>query len=98
MFPVEAEADLGGVKALLVHEFPAARRRPAEVAAVKSRGIALVLCGHTHVPADVEADGLRLLNPGSVADGRRWTGGRTAGLLEVTGRRPRWRLVPMERR
>ena len=98
MFPAVVETDLGGVSTLLVHEFPAARRTGAEIAALESRGIALVLFGHTHVAADLESGGVRMLNPGSVADGGRSHGGRTAGLLLIRGRRLSWRLVPMERR
>jgi uncharacterized protein len=43
-----------------------------------------VVFGHSHIPMDLEADGLRLFNPGSPTDKRRQPHG-TMGLLEVAG-------------
>lgn len=43
----------------------------------------LVVFGHSHIPLDLQGDGLRLFNPGSPTDRRRQPRG-TMGLLEIT--------------
>lgn len=55
----------------------------------------VVVFGHSHVPMDVEQDGLRLFNPGSPTDRRTQAQG-TVGLLEIAeGRVIESRIVPV---
>ena len=43
----------------------------------------LVIFGHSHIPMDLSAGGLRIFNPGSPTDRRRQPAG-TIGLLEIS--------------
>ncbi|HET7516235.1 MAG TPA: metallophosphoesterase family protein, partial [Actinomycetes bacterium] len=45
-------------------------------------GVELVVFGHSHIPLDLTADGVRIFNPGSPTDRRRQPRG-TMGLLRV---------------
>lgn len=55
----------------------------------------VVVFGHSHVPMNVEQDGLRLFNPGSPTDRRTQARG-TVGLLEIAdGRVVESRIVPV---
>jgi uncharacterized protein len=54
-----------------------------------------VVFGHSHIPLDESADGLRIFNPGSPTDRRRQPHG-TIGLLTVAGGRlTEARIVPV---
>jgi predicted phosphodiesterase len=58
-------------------------------------GARLVVFGHSHIPLDVTADGVRIFNPGSPTDRRRQPYG-TLGLIDVeTGRLVGARIVPL---
>jgi predicted phosphodiesterase len=51
--------------------------------------------GHSHIPLDAEASGLRIFNPGSPTDRRRQPHG-TVGVLRVeSGRLAEVRIVPV---
>ena len=51
--------------------------------------------GHSHIPLDQSAGGVRVFNPGSPTDRRRQPHG-TIGLLTITGGRLRQaRIVPV---
>jgi uncharacterized protein len=39
----------------------------------KAHGAKIVVSGHTHIPMQVEHDGVLLVNPGAVASGNEWT-------------------------
>lgn len=54
------------------------RRRAAS--ALQDRGFARGVFGHTHRAVDVDIDGVRLLNPGSVGQPRDGTGDATVGM------------------
>jgi putative phosphoesterase len=92
--PETLDLDLAGLKVSMIHDSgPSAgrlrrmRRRFPEAD--------LVLFGHSHIPLDESADGLRILNPGSPTDRRRQPHG-TIGLLTVAGGRlERARVVPV---
>ena len=53
------------------------------VAAAKRRGADIALFGHTHVPAFRQADGVTLLNPGSISLPRQAERVCTYALLEI---------------
>ena len=70
--PDTLELDAGGLRLAMVHDAgPAAD---------------LVIFGHSHIPLDHTADGLRIFNPGSPTDRRRQPQG-TVGLLDISGGR-----------
>ena len=73
--PMQRILTLGGHRILMVHghQFSPFRRLEEMAIAAKKENCDIVLYGHTHVAADDEIDGVRLLNPGSLRysrDGR----------------------------
>jgi predicted phosphodiesterase len=54
-----------------------------------------VVFGHSHIPLDESADGLRILNPGSPTDRRRQPHGTIALLTVAGGRLEQARIVPV---
>ena len=68
--PERADATLDGVRFTVVHETGASAGRDARMAARHPDTDVLVF-GHSHIPWDTTAGGLRLLNPGSPTDRRR---------------------------
>jgi putative phosphoesterase len=76
-----AQLDLDGLRVAMVHDSgPAAGR----LARMRRRFPAadLVVFGHSHIPLDESASGLRIFNPGSPTDRRRQPHG-TLGVLEI---------------
>jgi predicted phosphodiesterase len=58
-------------------------------------GADLVVFGHSHIPMDVDAEGIRIFNPGSPTDRRRQPRG-TVGVLRIeAGRLVRAEIVPV---
>jgi len=68
--PEVARAELEGVRVAVVHETGQSRGRDERMRAAYPDTDLLVF-GHSHIPWDGAADGLRLLNPGSPTDRRR---------------------------
>ncbi|WP_241680707.1 metallophosphoesterase family protein [Pseudactinotalea suaedae] len=68
--PELAVATVAGVRIGVVHETGASTGRQARMRAAYPE-LDLLVFGHSHIPWDTEADGLRLLNPGSPTDRRR---------------------------
>ena len=89
-----AEFDLEGLGVAMVHDSgPAAGR----LTRMRRRfpGAGLVVFGHSHIPLDESAPGLRILNPGSPTDRRRQPHG-TLGVLRVEdGRLIEAAIVPV---
>ncbi len=89
-----AELDLDGFRVAMVHDSgPAAGRM------VRMRrqfpAADLVVFGHSHIPLDASAPGLRIFNPGSPTDRRRQPHG-TIGVLEIdSGRLAEASIVPV---
>jgi uncharacterized protein len=90
--PPTLQADLDGLAVAMIHDSgPAAARLPR----MRRRfpGAALVVFGHSHIPLDAEASGLRIFNPGSPTDRRRQPHG-TVGVLRIeSGRLAEARIV-----
>ncbi len=88
------DLDLAGLKVSMIHDSgPSAGR----LARMRRRfpDAGLVVFGHSHIPLDESADGLRIVNPGSPTDRRRQPHG-TIGLLTVAdGRLDQARIVPV---
>jgi uncharacterized protein len=68
--PEVATEVVDGVRLGVVHETGPARGREARMRALYP-DLDLLVFGHSHIPWDTTADGLRLLNPGSPTDRRR---------------------------
>lgn len=92
--PETLSLDLDGLRVAMIHDSgPAAGR----LGRMRRRfpGAGLVVFGHSHIPLDADADGLRIFNPGSPTDRRRQPHG-TIGLLTVAeGRLTRARIIPV---
>ena len=76
-----AELDLDGLSVAMVHDSGAAAGRLARLRRRFPRAD-LVVFGHSHIPLDESASGLRIFNPGSPTDRRRQPHG-TLGVLEI---------------
>jgi uncharacterized protein len=83
--PETLRLDLDGLPAAMVHDAGPARGRPRRLRE-RFPGADLVVFGHSHIPLDQTADGVRIFNPGSPTDRRRQPRG-TMGLLRVEGGR-----------
>ncbi len=92
--PEALELDLDGLSVAMIHDSGPSGGRLARLRR-RFPGAALVVFGHSHIPLDQSADGLRIFNPGSPTDRRRQPHG-TIGLLTVSGGRLRQaRIVPV---
>ena len=78
-----AELDLGGLSVAMIHD---SGPRTGRLARMRRRFPAadLVVFGHSHIPLEESAAGLRIFNPGSPTDRRRQPHG-TIGLLRIDG-------------
>ena len=92
--PETLDLDLAGLKVSMIHDSgPSAGR----LGRLRRRfpGADLVVFGHSHIPLNEAAGGLRIFNPGSPTDRRRQPHG-TIGLLTVAGGRlTEARIVPV---
>jgi uncharacterized protein len=90
--PETVQLDLDGLQLAMIHDSGQAAGR---IARMRRRfpGAGLVVFGHSHIPLDQSADGLRIFNPGSPTDRRRQPHG-TIGLLTISaGRLQQARIV-----
>ncbi|ROO85339.1 hypothetical protein EDD29_2882 [Actinocorallia herbida] len=79
--PERLEIELDGLRVGMIHDSgPSARRHARLRRAFPDAD--LVVFGHSHIPWNESADGLRALNPGSPTDRRRQPHG-TLGLLTI---------------
>lgn len=85
-----AELTLAGLRVAMIHDSGASSGRLARMR-TRFPEADLVVFGHSHIPMNVAADGLRIFNPGSPTDRRRQPHG-TLGVLLVTdgGLRDAW--------
>jgi len=84
LWPLELTLERAGWRFFLTHIPP--RRAP--------RGAHFVLHGHTHVPRDeVDAAGVRWLNPGCVSRPNRGAPASFGWLVVEPERRPEWKLL-----
>ena len=92
--PETLDLDLAGLKVSMIHDSGPSTGRLSRMRR-RFPEAGLVVFGHSHIPLDESADGLRILNPGSPTDRRRQPHG-TIGLLTVAdGRLHRARIVPV---
>jgi putative phosphoesterase len=94
--PVTTEFELNGLPVAMIHDSGPAGGRPARMHR-RFPDAQLIVFGHSHIPLDVTADGVRIFNPGSPTDRRRQPYG-TLGLIDVEdGRVADARIVPLPR-
>jgi uncharacterized protein len=75
------EFDLDGLPVAMLHDSGPAAGRTRRMRR-RFPGAELVVFGHSHIPLDLAADGVRIFNPGSPTDRRRQPHG-TLGVLRV---------------
>ena len=80
-----AELSLGGLRVAMLHDSGPAAGRLARMRRAFP-GTDLVVFGHSHIPLDQSAYGLRIFNPGSPTDRRRQPHG-TLGVLQIADSR-----------
>ena len=89
-----AELDLDGLRVAMVHDSGAAAGRLPRMRR-RFPGADLVVFGHSHIPLDESASGLRIFNPGSPTDRRRQPHG-TLGVLKIdSGRLVEASVIPV---
>jgi uncharacterized protein len=89
-----AELELEGLSVAMVHDSGPAVGRLARMRRAFP-GADLVVFGHSHIPLDESAHGLRIFNPGSPTDRRREPHG-TLGVLRIeSGRLMQAEIVPV---
>lgn len=81
--PETLELDLDGLPVGMIHDSGPAQGRNARMHR-RFPEAALVVYGHSHIPLDETAAGIRIFNPGSPTDRRRQPHG-TIGLLDIVG-------------
>lgn len=79
--PETLELELDGLRVAMIHDSGQATGRTRRMRA-RFPSADLVVFGHSHIPMDVEGDGVRIFNPGSPTDRRRQPYG-TLGRLEI---------------
>jgi predicted phosphodiesterase len=79
--PTALLADLDGLRVAMIHDSGAAAGRPQRLRR-RFPDAGLVVFGHSHIPLDTEAGGIRIFNPGSPTDRRRQPQG-TVGVLRI---------------
>jgi putative phosphoesterase len=79
--PEALELELAGLPVAMVHDAGQAAGRCARMRRAFPAA-RLVLFGHSHIPLDQHAEGIRIFNPGSPTDRRRQPHG-TIGLLHI---------------
>jgi putative phosphoesterase len=80
--PETLELELDGLAVAMIHDSGPKTGRPLRMRRRFPRAD-LVIFGHSHIPMDVTAEGVRIFNPGSPTDKRRQPYG-TLGRLEIT--------------
>ncbi len=79
--PETLEFDVAGLRVAMVHDSGQAAGRTRRLRRWFPAA-QLVVFGHSHIPLDQMADGIRIFNPGSPTDRRRQPRG-TLGLLDI---------------
>jgi putative phosphoesterase len=88
------QTDIDGLTVAMIHDSGPATGRPGRMRR-RFPGADLVVFGHSHIPMDVDAEGIRIFNPGSPTDRRRQPHG-TVGVLRIeAGRLVRAEIVPV---
>ncbi|MEV2272595.1 metallophosphoesterase family protein [Nonomuraea africana] len=92
--PETLQLELDGLRVAMIHDSGPATGRAARMRH-RFPWAELVVFGHSHIPMDLEAEGLRLFNPGSPTDRRRQPHGTMGLLLVEDGALVEARIVPV---
>jgi hypothetical protein len=84
--PETLELDIDGVQVAMIHDSGQATGRALRMRR-RFPTAAVVVFGHSHIPLDQTADGVRIFNPGSPTDRRRQPHG-TLGIFQVEDGQP----------
>jgi uncharacterized protein len=79
--PDTLELDIDGLRVAMIHDSGQATGRASRMRR-RFPTAAVVVFGHSHIPLDQTADGIRIFNPGSPTDRRRQSHG-TLGVLHI---------------
>lgn len=92
--PESLEFHVDGLRVAMLHDGGPAKGR---ITRMRRRfpGADLVIFGHSHIPLDETAAGLRIFNPGSPTDRRRQPRGTLGVLTVADGKLTRARIVPV---
>ena len=89
----QVTVDVDGTRIAMLHD-PGRREGRQRRLGRRFPDADLIVFGHSHIPIDTEADGVRFLNPGSPTWKRRQPK-HTFGIADVTDRRIRTRIVEL---
>ena len=93
--PESLEFGIAGLPVAMLHDSGKAAGRSVRLHR-KFPSARLIIFGHSHIPLDECADGVRIFNPGSPTDRRRQPEG-TFGILDIEdGRLVAARIVPVD--
>jgi len=93
--PETLQLDLSGLAVAMLHDSGQAVGRCARLRR-RFPAAQLVVFGHSHIPLDQAADGIRIFNPGSPTDRRRQPHG-TFGILHIDdGRLIEAQIIPVD--
>jgi len=93
--PETMQLDLAGLAVAMLHDSGQAVGRCARLRR-RFPAAQLVVFGHSHIPLDQAADGIRIFNPGSPTDRRRQPHG-TFGFLHIDdGRLIEAQIIPVD--
>ncbi|GAA2415109.1 YfcE family phosphodiesterase [Nonomuraea africana] len=92
--PETLQLELDGLRVAMIHDSGPATGRAARMRH-RFPWAELVVFGHSHIPMDLKAEGLRLFNPGSPTDRRRQPHGTMGLLLVEDGALVEARIVPV---
>jgi uncharacterized protein len=92
--PETLELTLDGLRIGMIHDSGPADGRPARMHR-RFPHADLVVFGHSHIPMDTTASGIRIFNPGSPTDRRRQPHGTLGELIIDDGRLTEARIIPV---
>ncbi len=83
-YPAEQFFQLEGYKVLLTHghRYGVKQGLTTIGLAGRERGVGLIIFGHTHLPLNIEWEGIKLFNPGTLCSERAYQG-ITYGIIEI---------------
>jgi uncharacterized protein len=92
--PDTLELEFDGLSVAMIHDAGPKDGRARRMAR-RFPAADLVIFGHSHIPLDETADGVRIFNPGSPTDRRRQPQGTIGTLQIVRGRLAKAEIIPV---
>jgi len=91
--PATLEVELAGMRVAVVHDAGPRGGRARRLRELFPEADCVIF-GHTHVPEHTRLTSFEIFNPGSPTERRR-APNRSMGILEIAGREPRFRHIPL---